>query len=135
MGVVVVVSGCSFSAKALKEYRRRHDKVWFNIHWVLCKKYGVKECERWYEHKFEPAIEYDIVKILWNVCIHVHIEIERRSPDIVVMGKNNDQSLMIDVVSTLNNNLILKRNKNLDNYSELLIKIRRMCYKETLIVE
>ena len=42
-----------------------------NIHWALCKKYGVKVCERWYERNVEPVIENDIVKILWDVWIQV----------------------------------------------------------------
>ena len=56
-----IVSGCSMLAQ--KEYKRRHDKVYLNIHWV----YGVKVCERWYEHEAEFFIENDIVKILWYV--------------------------------------------------------------------
>ena len=36
------------------------------------KKYGVKVCERWYEHEVESVIENDIV----NVCIQVDRQIE-----------------------------------------------------------
>ena len=57
-------------------------------HWALCKKYGVKVCERWHEHKVECIIEKDIVKILWDVCIQVDRQIENRRSDIVVMEKN-----------------------------------------------
>ena len=64
-----IVSDCSMLAQ--KEYKRRHDKVCLNIHWVLCKKYGVKVCEMWYEHKVESVIENYIVKILGDVCIQV----------------------------------------------------------------
>ena len=32
--VLHIVSGCSMLAQ--KEYKRRHDKVCLNIHWVLC---------------------------------------------------------------------------------------------------
>ena len=46
--VLHTVGGCSMLAQ--KEYKRRHDKVCLNIHWTLWKKYGVKVCERWYEH-------------------------------------------------------------------------------------
>ena len=59
------------SMLAQKHYKRRHDKVCLNIHWGLCKKYGVKVCERWFEHKVESVIENNIVKILWDVCIQV----------------------------------------------------------------
>ena len=95
--VLHIVSGCSMLAQ--KEYKRRHDKVCLNIHWALCKKYGVKVCERWYEHKVESAIENDIVKILWDVCIQVDRQIRQWSPDIVVMQKNTEKCLIIVVAS------------------------------------
>ena len=84
--VLHIVSGCSMLAQ--KEYKRRQDKVCLNIHWVLCKKYGVKVCERWYEHMVESVIENDIVKVLWDVCIQVDRQVEHWRPDIVVMEKN-----------------------------------------------
>ena len=123
-----------WSMLAQKEYKRRHDKVCLNIHWALCKKYGVKVCERWYEYKVESVIDNDIVKILWDVCIQVDRQIEHRRPDIVVMKKNTNKCLITDVACRVDNNLILKRNEKLDNYSELRLEIARMWDKETLIV-
>ena len=130
--VLHIVSGCSMLAQ--KEYKRRHDKVCLNIHWALCKKYGVKVCERWYEHKVESVIENDIVKILWDICIQADRQIEHRRPDIVVMEKNTNKCLIIDVACPVDNNMILKRNEKLDNYSELRLEIARMWDRETLIV-
>ena len=103
-------------------------------HWALCKKYGVKVCERWHEHKVECIIEKDIVKILWYVCIQVDRQIENRRSDIVVMEKNTKKCQIIDVACPVDNNLILKRNEQLDNYSELRLEIARMWDKDTLIV-
>ena len=80
-----------------KEYKRRHDKVCLNIYWALCKKYGVKVCESWYEHKVQSVNEKDIAKILWDVCIQVDSQIEHWRPDIVVMEKNTNNCLIIDV--------------------------------------
>ena len=130
--VLHIVSGCSMLTQ--KEYKRRHDKVCLDIHWVLCKKYGVKVCERWYEHKVEPIIENGIVKILWDVCIQVDRQIEHRRPDIVVIVVNTNKCLIIDVACPVGNNLILRRNEELDNYSELRLEIARIWDKETLIV-
>ena len=93
--VLHIVSGCSILAQ--KEYKRRHDKVCLNIHWALCKKYGVKVCERWYEHKIESVIENDIMKILWDVCIQMDRQIEHQRQDIVVMEKNTKRCLIIHV--------------------------------------
>ena len=52
------------------------------MHWALCKKCGVKVCERWYEHKVESVNEKDIAKIRWDVCIQVDSQIEHWIPDI-----------------------------------------------------
>ena len=83
--VLDMASGCSMLPQ--KEYKRRHDKACFHIHWTLWKKYEVKVCERWYEHNVEPVIENDIVKVQWDVCIQVDRQILHRRPDIVVMEK------------------------------------------------
>ena len=50
--------------------------------------------------------------------------------DIVVMEKNTKKYLIIDVACPVDNNLILKRNEKLDNYSELRLEIARMWDKE-----
>ena len=50
------------------------------------------------------------------------------------MEKNTNKCLIIDVACPVDNNLILKRNEKLDNYSELQLEIARMWDKETLIV-
>ena len=110
--VLHIVSGCSMLTQ--REYKRRHDQVCLNIHLALCKKYGVKVCERWYEHKVESVVENDIVKILWNVCIQVDRQIEHRRSDIVVMEKNTNKCLIIDVTYPVDNNLILKKTEKLD---------------------
>ena len=50
------------------------------------------------------------------------------------MEKSTKKCLIIDVACPVDNNLILKRNEKLDNYSELRLEIARMLDKETLIV-
>ena len=51
-------------------------------------------------------------------------------PDIVVMEKNRKKCFIIDVVCPVDNNLILKRNEKLNNYSELRLEIARMGTKK-----
>ena len=50
------------------------------------------------------------------------------------MERNMNKCLIIGVTCPVDNNLILKRNEKLDNYSELRLEIARMWDKETLIV-
>ena len=48
--------------------------------------------------------------------------------------KNTIKCLIIGVECSVDNNLILKRNEKLDNYSKPTLEIARMRVKETLIV-
>ena len=66
------------------------------------------------------------MKILWDVCIQVNSQIEHRRPDVVVMEKTTSKCLIIDVTCPVDNNLILKRNEKLNNYSELRLEITIM---------
>ena len=61
-------------------------------------------------------------------------QIEHQKSDIVVMKKNTKKCLIIDVMCPVDNNLILKRNKKQDNYSEMQLEIARMWDKETSVV-
>ena len=54
------------------------------------------------------------MKFLRDVFIQVGRQIEHRRPDIVVMEKNTNKCLIIDVACIVDNNLILKRNEKLD---------------------
>ena len=61
-------------------------------------------------------------------------QIEHWRPDAVVLEKNTNKCLIIDVACPVDNNLILKRNEKLDNYSELRLEVARKCDKETSTV-
>ena len=47
-----------------KQYKRRHDNVARRVHWDLCKKYGRKSTDRWYEHTPADIVEKDESRIV-----------------------------------------------------------------------
>ena len=49
------VSGCEKLAQ--KEYKRQQDNVAKKVHWVLCKKYGLEQAGKWYEHVPEGTVK------------------------------------------------------------------------------
>ena len=53
--VMEIVSACSMLAR--KDYKRRHDKVCLNLHWTLCRKYGLEVSKKWYQHKVDSMVE------------------------------------------------------------------------------
>ena len=124
-----IVSGCKMLAQ--KEYKRRHDKVCLNLHWLLCKKYNINVSERWYQHHPESVVENEEVKIMWDMLIQCDRYIEHRRPDIVVVEKVSNKCKIIDVACPNDYRLEEKREEKLRNYSELQLEVSRMWNKST----
>ena len=81
-----VLSECSKLAQ--KEYKKRHDQFGTKIHWEICRKYGIKVKEKWYEHKPEEVVmENDKCKILWDFTVQMDHETQGKRPDITVVQK------------------------------------------------
>ena len=51
-----------FPKLAQKQYKRRHDNVARRVHWELCKKHGLENSDRWYEHTPPDVVENDEVE-------------------------------------------------------------------------
>lgn len=50
---------------AQKHYRPwRHDKVGAVIHWQLCERFRFERGAKWYDHKPQPVLESEAVKLL-----------------------------------------------------------------------
>ena len=90
-----IVSECSKLAQL--EYKRRHDKVAGAVHWSLCNKYSVQCSQQWYQHTTEPVIDKENVKILWDVNIQTDHLIKHRRPEIVVVNKENNRALLMNI--------------------------------------
>ena len=130
--VTHIVSACKMLAQ--KEYKRRHDKVCLNLHWSLCKKYGMEVEEKWYKHKPEAVIQNEDVKILWDFMIQCDRVIEHRKPDIVVIEKKTNKCFIIDVANPGDHNLEKKKAEKLENYAELRVEVARMWNKDTVVI-
>ena len=122
--VTHIVSACKMLAQ--KEYKRRHDKVCLNLHWILCKKYGLDVEEKWYQHKPEAVMQNEFVKILWDFMIQCDRVIEHRKPDIVVVEKQTSKCSIIDVANPGDHNIMKKKVEKLDRYAELRVEVARI---------
>ena len=89
------VSECSKIAQT--EYKKRHDRVAATIHWALCKKYGLPHTEKWYDHRAEPVMENEHVKLLWDFNVQTDRTIEARRPDLILIDKIIEECKIIDV--------------------------------------
>ena len=60
-----IASGCR--KLALKEYRKRHEKVALQVPWKLCRKYGLECKDKWYDHQPLPVAKNREVRITWDM--------------------------------------------------------------------
>ena len=75
----------------------RHDKVAQVIHWDLSEKCGFEREPNWYDHKPNPVCESERYKLLWNFKIQTDRHIDHNKPDIVLLNKEGESCLIIDV--------------------------------------
>ena len=61
-------------------------------------KYGFEPAKHWYEHRAEEVMKNQDVEILWDFNIRTNRVIEARRPDIVLIDRNNQETLINDVV-------------------------------------
>ena len=122
--VMHIISECEKLAQG--EYKKRHDRVASIIHWELCALHGFQRSKNWYEHKVEPVLENDNIKILWDFNIHTDRVIEARRPDIVVVDKRNSEAVIIDIAVPGDLRVKDKEMEKILKYQNLALEISRM---------
>ena len=122
--VMHLASGCKELAK--RQYVIRHDNMGKRVHWELCRKYGIKCAERWYEHVPESVSVGQDVEIYWNQTIWVHASVEHNRPDVVVVDKKERKWYCIDFSIPMDKNVVKKEDNKLEIYDILTQRIRSM---------
>ena len=109
-----IISECNKLAQT--EYKRRHDNIARLVHWKLCCKYGIDRSEKWYEHQPERVVENESFKILWDMSIQCDHIIATRKPDIVVVEKENNKVIIVDIASPWDHMVHEKEGEKLEKY-------------------
>ena len=112
------------SILAKSPYRKRHDNVGMYMHWVLCKKYHLGCCCKWYEHATQSVQENYEYKILWDFIIQTDKVIEHRRPDTVCIDKQKRDYQVIDFAIPGGQNIVIKEQEKIDTYLDLRIELQ-----------
>ena len=110
-----------------KEYQRRHDIIARLVHWKLCCKYDVSRGEKWYQHQPEGVTESKKCNILWDMTIQCDHIIEVRRPDNVVVEKENNKAMIVDIASPWYHRVYEKEGEKIEKYQDLKREIGRLC--------
>mgnify|MGYP001794065188 FL=1 len=119
-----LVSECPKIAQT--EYKHRHDKVAAAVHWSICKKHGLPHTEKWYDHRAEPVIENEKVKLLWDFNVQTDKVIEARRPDLILENKETSECQIIDIAIPGDTRVVKKEEEKIDKYKELAFEIGRL---------
>ena len=124
-----IVSSCGELAK--KQYTIRHDKMGSRIHWELCRKYGIKCEDKWFNHVPSTVCSDDNgnIEIFWNKEIDLGVPHNR--PDVVVVDKEEKKWTLIDFSVPWDGNVKSKEDEKITKYAPLEAKIQESFHVQT----
>ena len=130
--VMHLISGCKKLAGG--QYKRRHYKVAKRVHWKLCKKYGMKCSDKWYEHIPEEVTENSEVELYWDLTIRTDRTVKYNRPDVILVDKATRKWIMIDIAVPSDFNVVRTEDWKVEKYQDLAFEIRKLHQVETRII-
>ena len=119
-----LVSGCP--ELAITEYIHRHNKAAADMHWTICKEFGIEVKERWYEHEPKTVTEKDSISIVWDIHIHTDKTIAASRLDIVLKNKKDKTCLLIYMTTLRDTNTSTKTTGKLNKYIDWEIEVEHL---------
>ncbi|KAL1464022.1 hypothetical protein WDU94_003708 [Cyamophila willieti] len=128
-----IVSGCPVLAQ--KEYIERHNNVCKQLHFNICKHFGIETpTDKWYEYEPSQVVTKEDIVILWYSQVHTDRTIRSNKPDIIIKDKTNRTCQLIDVSIPLDSNITAKEAEKKLKYKDLQIETQRMWGLKTIII-
>ena len=125
-----LVSACSKIAQT--DYKERHNKIAFKLHWNLRKKYHLPAADKWCEHKIENVLQNNKAKILWDFKIQTDKHLAHNIPDITVVEKK--QVWLVHVAIPGDSRIQQKEVEKITKYQDLKIEVERLWEKKATVV-
>ena len=124
--VAHLVSGCS--ALCQSEYLTRHNKMGLRVYWEICRKYGMKCGERWYEETPDRVRQSQCgnYEVWWDRAVETAKKVVHNKPDIVFINKKDKKWTIADFSVPHDRNIIKKEEEKISNYSPLAYEIRKL---------
>ncbi|MEO0683920.1 MAG: reverse transcriptase family protein [Cyanobacteria bacterium J06649_11] len=132
--VAHLVSGCS--ALCQSEYLTRHNKMGLRVYWEICRKYGIKCGERWYEETPDRVRQSQCgnYEVWWDRAVETAKKVDHNKPDIVFINKKEKKWTIADFSVPHDRNIIKKEEEKISNYSPLAYEIRKLHSVSTTIL-
>ena len=119
-----LILGCPKLAS--QSYKHRHDRVLIYLHWLLCRKYSLECCSRWWCHVPSQVVENEQVKILWDFNIYCDRIISARRPDLTIVEKHAGLVRLVDVSIPADKRILDKEQEKITKYQDLRIELEHL---------
>ena len=121
---------------AQREYKRRHDRMGLRVYWELCRRYGLKCVDKWYEEVPDPIrrSEDGNIEVWWDNAVETTKRMDHNRPDVIIIDKVKKEWILVDFSVPWDKNIVLKEDEKINNYSPLAHEIRKLHKVKTKIV-
>ena len=93
---------------------------------MLCCKYDLSKSEKWYNHQPDGVVENERCKILWDMNIQCDHVIKARRPDIVVVDRESNKVIIVDIASPWDHRVHEKEAEKIEKYQDLKREIGKL---------
>ncbi|XP_022188758.2 uncharacterized protein LOC111047332 [Nilaparvata lugens] len=120
-----IVSGCSVLAP--REYMLRHNNVAKIVHLEMQIKFGnIADVPPYYNYQPPPLVEFNHVKIYWDVQMITDRRVVHIKPDILVLDQLEKRAYIIDITVPSDENAQKTRGEKIRKYQELSFELKEM---------
>ena len=116
------------------EYLQRHNKVEGYMHWRICKSLNLPVTEKNYMLEAEKVTKMEDNVIVWDKTILTDRTILANRPDLIILNKNEQNCLIVDVAVPDDVNVLKKETEKRLKYKDLQIEISRMWNVKTKLL-
>ena len=104
------------------------------IHWRICKSLNLPVTEKYYMHEPQKVTKMEDNVIIWDKTILTGRTILANRPDLIILNKNEQNCLIVDVAVPDDVNELKKETEKRLKYKDLQIEISRMRNVKTKVV-
>ena len=129
-----LAAGCSKLSKG--PYKRRHDRMGLKVYWELCRQYGVRTSEKWYDEIPDTVriSEDGQYEVWWDRPIETTVKLDHNRPDVVVINRQDKEWIIVEFSVPWDKNVLLKEEEKVSKYIALAKEVRKVHKVSTKIV-
>ena len=106
------------------------------VYWELCRQYGVKTSDKWYEEVPDTVriSEDGQYEVWWDRPIETTVKLEHNRPDVVVINREDNEWIVVEFSVPWDKNVLLKEEEKVSKYIALTKEIRKVHKVSTKII-